>query len=197
MFRSTLAALLAISLASVSAGGAVQQRQQQPTVVILVRHAEKATADPQDRDPPLTPAGEQRARDLWDAVRGSGVSAVITTELRRTRMTAQPTADALHLTPEVVPASAQQGRTAGAVADLVRRRHAGQTVLVVGHSNTIPETIVALGGASPGGDICDSQYGNLFVVVIRPRAPSSVTHAHYGAPDPPGGAGCVNGIMHR
>ena len=187
-----MAALLAITLAG--AGPAARQRQEQPTVVILVRHAEKATADQQDRDPPLTPAGEQRARDLWEAVRGAGVNAIVTTELRRTRLTAQPSADSLHLTSEVVPASAQ---TASAVADLVRRRHAGQTVLVVGHSNTVPQTIVALGGASPGGDICDSQYGNLFVVVIRSRGPTSVTHAHYGAPDPPGGAGCVNGIQRR
>src|SRR5579864_8198921 len=69
-------------------------------VLILVRHADKA-AQPVD-DPPLTAAGTKRAQDLAEALRSAGVAAIITTQLRRTRDTAQPLATALGIVPEVV-----------------------------------------------------------------------------------------------
>src|SRR5258708_37686179 len=69
-------------------------------ILILVRHADKA-AQPAD-DPPLTAAGAKRAQDLAEALRPAGVTAIITTQLRRTRDTAQPLATALGIVPEVV-----------------------------------------------------------------------------------------------
>src|SRR5690242_13430172 len=90
---------VAICLLSASAAGVAAQVAKQ-TTVILVRHAEKA-AEPAN-DPPLTSEGEARARDLWLAVKEAGVTAVITTQFARTRATAQPTASALSITPEVV-----------------------------------------------------------------------------------------------
>jgi phosphohistidine phosphatase SixA len=176
-FRLLCAALLALSAAPLAA--------QQPTVVILVRHGEKDLSNPADRDPALSPAGSARAAALWQAVKGAGVNAVITTQLRRTGLTGQVTVDSLHLTPEVVQAGA---RTAAEVAEQVRGRHAGHTVLVVGHSNTVPETIAALGG--PRVTICDAQYSQLFVLVLRPGAAPSLVQSHYGAPDPAGAERC-------
>src|SRR3974390_2750714 len=69
-------------------------------VLVLVRHADKA-AQPAD-DPLLTAAGTKRAQDLAAALRNAGVSAILTTQLRRTRDTAQPLATALGLVPQVV-----------------------------------------------------------------------------------------------
>jgi broad specificity phosphatase PhoE len=148
------------------------------TTVILVRHAEKA-AEPAD-DPPLTPDGEARARDLWNAIKDAGVSAVITTQFARTRATAQPTVTATHVTPDVV-------RTTGAnhpkdVADAVRK-HAGQTVLVVGHSNTVPAIVEALGATRPRA-ICDPEYDNLYVVSIAADGKAGVVRAKFGARTP-------------
>src|SRR5512143_3998842 len=73
-----------------------------PTVVLLVRHAEKA-AQPR-QDPPLAKAGAARARALAMVARDAGVTAIITTQFERTRKTAEPTATALQITPEVVEA---------------------------------------------------------------------------------------------
>src|SRR4051812_32901322 len=116
----------------------------QTTTVILVRHGEKAAAPA--ADPPLTPEGEARARDLWAAVKDAGVSAIISTQFLRTKGTVQPTAAALGLTPEIIPAA---GAThPQAVADAIKK-HAGHTVLVVGHSNTVPAIIAALGAPKP------------------------------------------------
>jgi broad specificity phosphatase PhoE len=165
----------AIGLVAVAAAGG---QSRGPITAIVVRHAEKAAA-PAD-DPLLTAAGEARARDLLAAVRDAGVSAIITTQFVRTRATAQPTAAALGLTPEVVTAG---GATHAQDVALAIRKHAGQTVLVVGHSNTVPAIIEALGGKRPAA-ICDPNYDDLFVVTIAADGKVGVVHSRYGAPSP-------------
>ena len=149
-----------------------------PTVVLLVRHAEKATQPPQD--PPLTEGGNARAQALVAVARDAGVTAIITTQFERTRKTAEPTAVALHLTPEVVQAGAV-AQHAKAVAEQVLK-HGGGTVLVVGHSNTIPAIVGALGAPQPR-DLCDSEYDQLFVVVIGDAGPPRLIRSRYGAPN--------------
>jgi broad specificity phosphatase PhoE len=162
--------LLALALAAPTA------LAQTATTVILVRHAEKAAA-PAD-DPPLTPAGEARARALLEVARDAGVSAVITTQFARTRATAQPLVAEMKLSPEVVDArSATHAQdVAGAV-----RKHDGQTVLVVGHSNTVGKIIEALGAKAPP-PICDQDYDDLFIVTIPSSGEARLIHARYGAP---------------
>lgn len=173
MMRFRRGFVLAVCLLC-NAGMAVAQAVA-TTTVILVRHAEKA-AEPAN-DPPLTAAGEARAKMLLEAVRDAGVSAIITTELLRTRATAQPTAAALGITPEVV--SARGAAHAQDVAAAVKK-HAGATVLVVGHSNTIPNIIAALGAKQPGA-ICDPEYDGFYVVTLRGTA-AAVVRSRYGEP---------------
>jgi broad specificity phosphatase PhoE len=147
-----------------------------PTVVLLVRHAEKAAQPAQD--PPLTEAGSERARALVGVARDAGVKAIISTQYLRTRNTAEPTAAALSLTPEIVSAGPMP-QHAKAVADQVMK-HAGGTVLVVGHSNTIPAIVGALGAPQPR-ELCDSEYDQLFVVVIGDGGPPRLIRSRYGA----------------
>jgi broad specificity phosphatase PhoE len=147
-----------------------------PTVVLLVRHAEKAAQPAQD--PPLTDAGSARARALVAVARDAGVKSIISTQYLRTRNTAEPTAAALSITPEIVNAGPMP-QHAKAVADQVMK-HAGETVLVVGHSNTIPAIVGALGAPQPR-DLCDSEYDQLFVVVIGDAGPPRLIRSRYGA----------------
>jgi phosphohistidine phosphatase SixA len=166
-----------------------------PAMVVLVRHAEKASYPA--GNPPLTPEGTTRANALAAALADAGVTAIITTQWTRTRDTAAPLARTLNLTPQVVRTG--QGDTAAhaaAVAAAVRR-HPGGIVLVVGHSNTIPAIIAALGGPRLR-DICDPVFDDLFTLVpVRagaadsPGRPSgwAMLHARYGAPSPVA-AGC-------
>ena len=149
----------------------------QVTTVYLVRHAEKAALPA--NDPPLTPAGEARARALAAALRDAGVQAIITTQLLRTRETARPLAELLHVMPEVVAAGGPSREHAKAVAEAVRA-HAGQTVLVVGHSNTVNQIIEQLGGPKLP-DICDNAYANIFVVHLSSGGPTHLARADYGA----------------
>jgi phosphohistidine phosphatase SixA len=170
--------LLAICTLAIAAVPASAQTAATTTTVILVRHAEKA-ASPAD-DPPLNSAGEARSRDLVQAVRDAGVSAIITTQFARTRATGQPIATALGITPTVVAAT-NTNHVQDVVAEI--RKHPGQTVLVVGHSNTVPAIVEALGAKRPPA-ICDSQYDNLFVVTMPTSGAVGAVRAKYGEPSP-------------
>ena len=189
--RPALAAMIAATLASTGAdaqGGATPQQ----TTVILVRHGEKDASNPQDPDPALSAAGTQRARDLYQLLKGRHVDAIITTQLGRTRLTAAPAADSLHITPDVVPVTRDAQANAADVAQAIRTQHTGQTVLVVGHSNTVPKIIAALGGPALN-DICDSAYGNVFTLVLPASGAPRLERAHYGSADPPDDA-CADGL---
>jgi broad specificity phosphatase PhoE len=173
-------ALAGVALAGLVSAAPFRAQVRGPTTVILVRHAEKA-AEPAD-DPPLTGAGEARARALVDATRDAGVQAIITTQFVRTKATAQPVSAALGLSPEVV--DARGPKHAQDVAEAILVHHAGETVLVVGHSNSVPAIIAALGANRPP-PICDSQYDNLFIVTVPETGQARVIRAKYGAASPP------------
>ena len=164
------------------AGFAAQATAQNtPTVVILVRHAEKA-ATPAN-DPPLTDAGVARAKALVALLSDANVDVVIATPTVRTRETARPTAEAHGLTVETV-GIAPTALHAKAVADAVMK-HAGKTVLVVGHSNTVAAIVAALGGPKMT-DLCDTQYSLLITMVIDGHT-VRVIRSSYGiaTPDTP------------
>lgn len=128
-----LAALVATPLA----------QREADTVVLVVRHAEKSAPS---GDVPLSAAGESRAQALVAIGREAGVSAVITTQFQRTRQTAAPLATALGITPEVIDVKGGVAEHVAGIAQAIKTRHAGRTVLVVGHSNTVPAIVTALGG---------------------------------------------------
>lgn len=157
----------------------------QPSTVILVRHAERAT-EPR-ADPLLTPEGQQRARDLAAALADANISAIITTHLQRTQLTAKPLGDAIGQAPILVRAGGPAH--ADSVAAAVMRRPAGAVVLVVGHSNTVPAIIAALGGPKMP-DLCDAQYSNLYVLELKPGSAARLIRAKYGAPDAPDNDAC-------
>ncbi len=152
----------------------------QPSTIILVRHAEKATTP--GNDPALTPAGEQRARDLMTALSDARVTAIITTQFQRTQLTAKPLADSAKIAPVVVTAVADTKAHAEAVAAKAKSTPPGSVVLIVGHSNTIPAIIAALGGPRLP-DICDPEYSKLFVLEYPSSGPPRLIQAKYGVSD--------------
>jgi phosphohistidine phosphatase SixA len=185
LLASLLVIIILVSRPTLPASQAEERTAPAP-LILLVRHAEKASAPA--NDPLLTPAGTKRAHALAEALREADVKAIITTEARRTRDTAQPLATKLGLDPEVIQPEAGEELSAHAekVATAVRL-HEGETVLVVGHSNTVPAIIAALGGPHLA-NICESLYASLFVLV--PGAKARLVQTRYGAADPEPGPGC-------
>jgi broad specificity phosphatase PhoE len=167
-------ALVALfALASAGVGARAQSATPGSTTIILVRHAEKA-AEP-SADPPLTAIGAARADALGDFVKDAGVRAIVSTQFVRTRTTAAPVAARLGLELEILDARL----TARATADSLLAKHRGQTVLVVGHSNTVPAIIEALGAPRPA-EICDAGYDNAFIVTVPASGAATVLRVHFG-----------------
>ena len=134
------------------------------TVVILLRHAEKAVAP--GRDPALSEAGRNRARALAVEFADPPLAAVYATPYRRTQLTAAPIAAAHGLPITVRPA----GEAPDALAWTLRKRHAGQRVVLIGHSNTVPAIAMALSG-EPVEPMAEYEYDRYFVVRLPPRGP--------------------------
>ncbi|PYK37004.1 MAG: histidine phosphatase family protein [Verrucomicrobia bacterium] len=125
-------------------------------VIVIVRHAEKAANG--GNDPDLSSAGRARADALARILKDAGITAIFTSEFKRTQETAAPAATLAHVAPTVVAAK----DTAGLVAKL---HELNGNTLVVGHGDTIPNIIKALGINSainiPGAD-----YSELLIVTL-------------------------------
>jgi len=139
---------------------------------VVVRHAEKATDDP--RDPSLSDAGLARASALAALLQARDVVAAYATAFRRTQATALPTAKAHRI--DVTSYDAAEPATAFAAR--LRHDHAAGTVLVVGHSNTVPGIVSAL-CACEVAPIDDSDYGNLYEVRISGDAAPALSQRRY------------------
>jgi broad specificity phosphatase PhoE len=173
--------VLLIAVASLGCAAA----QAQPSLVVVVRHAERAT-EPSD-DPGLSTEGVQRAQALAARLAEANVSSIITTELRRTLETALPTATKFGIEPQVV--ATRRGDVPAHVQAVVAAvlRLSG-VVLVVGHSNTVAGIVAGLSDARPI-ELCETSFSNVFVVDPQP-AGGAVLRFTYGREDPAPAAGC-------
>jgi len=172
----TLACVAAVLLMSVPAAPA--RGLEAPTVVIVVRHAEKAAAE--GGDPPLSEAGRKRAERLADIGEQAGVQHAYTTQFKRTRETARPLVERLKIPAQAVELTGANiaGHPAALAAE-IKAKHKGKTVLVVGHSNTAPRVAAALSGR-PIPDLDDAtEFDALFVVIIPADGPARLVRAKY------------------
>ena len=121
----------------------------------LVRHAEK-----QDNSPNalLSQAGHSRANVLRDSLADKGIDRIYASTVQRTQQTAQPLATALGFPLNLY----RPDTTAGFVAML--EKLGGMDVLVVGHSNNIPQIVEALSGEAV--NIPEDDFDNLFIVTV-------------------------------
>lgn len=163
---------------------AAQVSASAPTVVVIVRHADKA-AEPAN-DPPLTETGVARANALADFLRDARVEVVLHTNTTRTRETARPTAELFKVTPALITGAGLAGMTASVVAAV--KANPGKTILVVGHSNTVMPWIAALGGPKRA-DLCDHQYNGIYTLVID-AAGTRLVEGSYGPANPAATAPC-------
>lgn len=146
-------------------------------IVFLVRHAERATDDP--RDPTLTAEGSERAELLVRLLADAGLTAIYTTDWRRTRLTAAPLAAATGL-----PVRIYDPGDSASMDHLLREvAEEGGRVLVVGHSNTVGPTVARLGG-DPGAPIAENEYDRLYVVIPAAAGSARTTLLRYGRPWP-------------
>lgn len=157
--------------------------QDSPTVVLVIRHAEKA-ADGGD-DPGLSEAGVKRTQELIEMAEDAGVAAIYTTQYKRARDTASPLAARLNVTATAFEISRENaGAYPSKLAKEVLSKHAGQVVLVIGHSNTVPAIVEALGGKRPAPIDDATEFDRVFVVVVPKSGGAKVIKTRYGQRKP-------------
>src|ERR1700741_1560034 len=182
--RSTLLLTLTILLA-VFCQTAVAQDEFKPTTVFLVRHAEKE-AEPK-QDPPLTKAGVARSQELARMLSTANIKAIYTSQFVRTKQTAEPltaktgmNVSVLTLKPNPANLRLMAEELTPEVVNKILQRP-GDSALVIGHSNWIPDVIRMLGGdVVPAID--EQKFDDLFVVTIYGKGKAKVVQMKYGAP---------------
>lgn len=127
------------------------------TTVVVVRHAEKQA---EGQDPALTDAGRARAAALARMLRDVAFDGVYTSEFARTQQTLQPLCEAKALHATSLPAAKTKE-----LAARILGQERGHTVLVCGHSNTVPDLLRAL-GVTERVTIGDDEYDRVFVVTL-------------------------------
>lgn len=154
---------------------------QATTTIIFVRHAEKAAAPA--GDPGLSPEGRERVaeltRQLVDADVVAGIDAIYSTPFRRTLETVQPLAEALDLPIHRYDPNPEQYE---AVLERILQSHKGRIILVVGHSNTIPDLIAALGASKKVPPIAENEYDNIYIISIPWFGKTKTIRLRYGEP---------------
>lgn len=164
--RSLAAAVLMLAVV-------VAEAAAQP-VVFVVRHAERADAGTAaakmtGADPDLSGAGLARATSLAAMLKDARIRTVITTEYKRTRQTGGPVATAAGVPLTVIDSKD--------VAGVIKKaRSSTGNVLVVGHSNTLPEILKGLGVIEPV-TIAENEFDSLFVVTRA--SPQSFVRLRY------------------
>lgn len=172
-YRLLLAAGLGAVLLALLLGGWAWFRPQ--TTLLILRHADRdGSADA------LAEAGVTRAAALAHTLERAGVTALYHSDTRRARDTAAPLAAALGLAPSAYPPADATG-----VVESILDLHRGRTVVIVGHSNTVPALIRAAGGPSLP-ELDEHEFDQLFVVSVCPwrLGGARVLALQYGAASP-------------
>ena len=198
---STLGKVALFVIVVVVCGVVVVRYGLTTTTLLVVRHAEKSV---DGQDPPLCGLGMQRAAALAHLVERLPVAAAYHTQRQRTRLTVQPLAQQADPDIPLVEVSTDEG--APGLIEHVFANHAGRTVVIAGHSETVPEIVQQLSNETVAA-IGRYEYDNLYVVIVHqlsalralrvPIRKVDVLELKYGAPsceaapaDPTGDAGC-------
>ncbi len=138
--------------------------QSKTTTIIIFRHAEKDTSKAGSQmmqsDPDLSAAGKLRAQNIVSLLDGTTVDAVYSTNYIRTKATVTPLAEKYKLQVQLYDPRNQK-----AFADELKGME-GKTIVVAGHSNTVPRLVNLLAGTSHP-DLDESVYDQYYIVTIK------------------------------
>jgi 2,3-bisphosphoglycerate-dependent phosphoglycerate mutase len=130
--------------------------QNKTTQYYFIRHAEKADSS---KNPDLSEKGLERALE-WKALFSAiQFDAVYSTDFKRTLQT-------IH---QIVVENDQLLKLYNPqILDIetFKKETKGKTILIVGHSNTIPKMVNQLIKENKYGDIAENQFGNLYIVTL-------------------------------
>ena len=167
--RNTIIFLLCCTLAStVNIFG-----QDSEALIFLVRHADRL-----GNNDALSEEGVKRSLALAHVLERVELDAIFSTDYTRTIETVKPLADQQQLEIEIY-----DPRDLNGLLSIIQSKYAGGRVLVVGHSNTIPQTINAMGVQPVLEDLNHDAYDDLFMVTLGANSLPALVSLQYGAQD--------------
>lgn len=144
------------------------KNENENKVIYMVRHAEKDVVP--KNDPPLTTDGVIRSVDLASWFKDIKIDSIFSTEYVRMKETAKPLSENKNLDISIYDAKDSKG-----FAKQLKEMQA-DTILVIGHSNTILEQIEALGFKKPQEEIKENEYDKIFE--CRLSSDEVITHSY-------------------
>lgn len=132
----------------------------------LIRHAEKVRTNKSERDPKLNEKGILRALNWKEYFLDKDITKIYSTNYKRTLETVKPFQEAIGLATILYSPSSIDYK------DFISSNK-GEIVLVVGHSNTIPNFVNELINDQVYAQIDDLNNSNLYIVNL---CDSSISH---------------------
>ncbi|MCL6461707.1 MAG: histidine phosphatase family protein [Flavobacterium micromati] len=130
--------------------------QNNTTTYYFIRHAEKVDAS---KNPDLSTVGFERAR-LYDNIFAEiKFDAIYSTDYKRTLQTVTPIAAT-----QKIAIKLYDPKTLS--IESFKKENVGKKVLIVGHSNSIPNFVNQIINEKIYPDLADATFGNLYIVVV-------------------------------
>ena len=145
---------------------------QDATTFILIRHAEKASDG--TNDPGLTQEGEARAQHLATVLAKEKVTAIYSTDFKRTKQTVAPLAKSKGLDIQLY-----EWKNPKTLANKILEDNTGGTVVISGHSNTTPILANFLTGNANLESFGEDDYGNILIVTSRKVGTGKLVRIQY------------------
>lgn len=159
---------LFVSLSSATPGS-------KETTIYIVRHAEKDTSNSKNSDPGLNNEGKERVKALNKFLKKETISAVFSTNYKRTIQTVAPVAQRNGL-----PLKTYEANEPMKIVQLIKSEFLNHKTLIVGHSNTILELIKAFGVTPPFNKLNDNDYDLIFMITINKTGDTSLIVRRFG-----------------
>ncbi|MDP2068881.1 MAG: phosphoglycerate mutase family protein [Lutibacter sp.] len=156
MRKTILFGLLLFTMAILQA----QESVKKTTTYFLIRHAEKVRENPADKNPDLNERGFLRAENWKKVLQHVSFDVIYSTNLKRTLKTAEPIAKKCNLEPIIYNPSKVD-------FDLFQLENEGKKVLIVGHSNTVPQFVNGLIKQQKYPEMDDDEFSHLYIVTVK------------------------------
>ncbi len=131
--------------------------QQKTTTIYFIRHAEKVDSS---KNPDLSTSGLKRAAHWNEIFSETPFDAIYSTDFTRTKQTATPTSINQKIDITIYDAKNIDFQK-------FKTDNLGKTVLVVGHSNSIPEFVNKLINQNVYPTVEETTFGNLYIVTLN------------------------------
>ena len=155
--------LVALMMMLLGLAGCVSATDPGPSNIYVMRHLQKGSGE----DPPLSAEGTANAQRLIGFFKSDPPRTIFVSTTRRSRETTAPLTAALGLT-----ALPYDPRDSAGLASRVAATKG--TILIVGHSNTVPDIIHKLGGAAPP-PLAETDYGDIWKISGADRRVTRLT----------------------